>query len=49
MTAQNIFKPGERIAIPTLPLLKIEGGVAYIDEDSVYQLAPNAAQDTECG
>jgi hypothetical protein len=28
--AQNIFKPGERIAIPTLPILKIENDVAVL-------------------
>ena len=28
--AQNIFKPGERIAVPTLPILKIENDVAVL-------------------
>ena len=27
---QNIFKPGERIAVPTLPILKIESDVAIL-------------------
>jgi hypothetical protein len=29
-TTQNIFKPGERIAIPTFPVLKIENDVAIL-------------------
>jgi hypothetical protein len=29
-TTQNIFKPGERIAVPAFPVLKIEGDVAVL-------------------